>query len=93
MAKRDRAYKTQRIIKWKLVKNTLESIIIKGTIMYGNRFKLGNYCNGCFFYAGFCLASGNTITKLPCEPVDRLSDSFRPSRKTNSLPKPIKGQT
>ena len=45
-----------------------------------NRFKTGDHCTGCFFYAGFCLAPGSTISKLPCDPVDRLYESLKPKR-------------
>ena len=47
-------------------------------IYNSNRFKKDEYCIGCFFNAGFCLAPGNTTSKLPCDPVDRLHDSMKP---------------
>jgi len=59
-------------------------------IYNSNRFKRDEYCIGCFFNADFCLAPGNTTTKLPCDPVDRLHDSMKPKNGITELPEHLK---
>ena len=59
-------------------------------IYNSNRFKSGEYCVGCFFNAGFCLAPGNTISKVPCDPVDRLYESIKSKKSITELPEYLK---
>ena len=46
-----------------------------------NRFKFNKeQCEYCIFNLGFCGAPGNSTQPLPCDPVDRLYESFKPKR-------------